>query len=51
MSVVVFVILCFGCVRRTAETPAGMNFVDEQMARRMASRTLEEFEECTEVSI
>ncbi|CAN0014114.1 unnamed protein product [Ectocarpus sp. 6 AP-2014] len=29
----------------SAETPGGMNFVDAQMGRRMASRTLQEFNE------
>lgn len=32
-----------------AETPGGMNFVDAQMGRRMASRTVQEFNENIQV--
>lgn len=35
--------------RPPGETPGGMNFVDPQMGRRMASRTLQEFNESIQV--
>lgn len=46
-------LLCLHCCypRGAAETPGGMNFVDAQMARRMGSRTVQEFNENIQVQI